>query len=180
MSLYDAVEAGDLEAVAQQLAAGADVNEIGPGDRTPLIEAARAGNLALVRLLLEAGAEPMLKDGEQESAVLKAAANGHHDVCAVLLPLASEDERGMAEAFLGAVGKTNGPQELPAPAPDFLGLKAKAGDLTRKAAVYGARAAKFVGYEKPAERIERVERAEQRTGVVTDRPKLEPEPKKKK
>lgn len=174
MTLYEAVEAGDLKAAKKQLAAGEDVNQQGPGDKTPLIEAARAGNLALVELLLEAGAEPMLKDAEQESAVLKAAANGHHDVCEVLLPLASDDERGMAAAFLGAVGKTNGPQELPGPEKDFLGLKAKAGDLTHKAAVYGARAAKFVGYDKPAERVERVERAEERVGKVTERPKLAP------
>ena len=174
MTLYDAVEAGDLKAAKKQIAAGEDVNQQGPGDKTPLIEAARVGNLAMVELLLEAGAEPMLKDGEQESAVLKAAANGHHDVCELLLPLASEDERGMAAAFLGAVGKTNGPNELPAPEKDFLGLKAKAEDLTRKAAVYGARAAKFVGYDKPAERIERVERAEERTGAVSERPKLKP------
>ena len=174
MNLFEAVEASDLEAVKGAISAGEDVNQIGAGARTPLIEAARLGNVELVGLLLEAGAEPMLKDAEQESAVLKAAANGHHDVCALLLPHASDDERSMAEAFLGAVGKTNAPNELPATAPDFLGLKAKAEDLTRKAAVYGARAAKFVGYEKPAERIARIERAEARTGAVTERPKRVP------
>ena len=175
MTLYEAIEAGDLKAAKKQLAAGDDVNQQGPGDRTPLIEAARLGNLKLVELLLEAGAEPMLKDAEQESAVLKAAANGHRAVCAVLLPLASEDERGMAEAFLSAAGKTNGPNdELPAPEKDFLGLKSKAEDLTRKAAVYGARAAKFVGYDKPAERVERIERAEERTGAASERPRLKP------
>jgi ankyrin repeat protein len=177
VTLYEAVEAGDLKAAKKALADGEYVNQVGALDKTPLIEAARMGNLALVKLLLEAGAEPMLKDAEQETAVLKAAANGHRAVCDLLLPHASEDERGMAQAFLGAVGRTDGPNELPAPEPDFLGLKAKAEDLTRKAAVYGARAAKFVGYDKPAERIERIERAEERTGTVTERPKLEPEPK---
>src|SRR4051794_28833246 len=126
MTLYEAIEAGDLKAAKKQLAAGEDVNQQGPGNRTPLIEAARVGNLALVELLLAAGAEPMLKDAEHESALLKAAANGHHAVCDLLFPLADDDERGMAEAFLGAVGKTNGPEEIPNPESDFLGLRAKA------------------------------------------------------
>lgn len=146
---------------------------MGPGGSTPLIEAARMGNSELVEILLAGGAEPMLKDAEQESALLKAAANGHRAVCALLLPTASEDERGMAEAFLGAVGKTHAP--LAAPPPDgFLGIRKKTEELKRRAAVLGARAAKFVGYEQPAERIEQLERAEQRTGVVTNRPKLNP------
>ena len=177
MTLFEAVEAEDLEAAKQCLSAGEYVDQLGSGDKTPLIEAARLGNVAMVQLLLDAGAEPMLKDAEQESAVLKAAANGHHEVCELLMPLASEDERGMASAFLGAVGKTHAPKEIPAPPKDVFGLKAKAEDLTRKAAVYGARAAKFVGYDKPAERVERVERAEERTGAHSDRPKLEPEKK---
>lgn len=180
MTLFEAVEASDLKAAKKLISAGEDINQLGTDDRTPLIEAARVGNVAMVELLIEAGAETFLKDAEQETAVLKAAANGHREVCAILLPLVSEDERGMAQAFLGAVGKTNGPNELPSPESDFLGLKAKAEDLTRKAAVYGARAAKFVGYDKPADRIERIERAEERTGQDTDRPKLEPKKKTKK
>ena len=173
MTLYEAVEAADAEAVVVRLEAGEDVNQMGPGGSTPLIEAARAGNAELVEVLLAAGAEPMLKDAEQESALLKAAANGHRAVCALLLPLASEDERGMAEAFLGAVGKTNGP--LAAPPPEgFLGIRKKTDALKRRAAVFGARAAKFVGYDRPAERVDLVERAEERVGIVTDRPKLDP------
>ena len=177
MNLYEAVEAADAEAVVARLEAGEDINQMGPGGATPLIQAARAGNAELVEVLLAAGAEPMLKDDEQESALLKAAANGHHAVCALLLPMATDDERGMAEAFLGAVGKTHAPQAAPL-AEGFLGIRKKVDELKRRAAVLGARGAKFVGYEDPAGRIERVERAEERTGVVTDRPKLNPPPKK--
>ena len=174
MTLYEAIEAGDLKAAKKLLADGEYVNQAGPGDKTPLIEAARVGNVAAVKLLIEAGAEAMLKDAEQESALLKAAANGHRAVCELLLPLANEEERGMAQAFLGAVGRTDGPEEIPNPESDFLGLKAKAEELTQKAAVLGARAAKFVGYDKPAERVERIERAEERVGKETERPRLKP------
>ena len=173
MNLFEAVEAADAEEVVARLEAGEDINQMGPGGSTPLIEAARMGNAELVEVLMAAGAEPMLKDGEQESALLKAAANGHRAVCELLLPTASEDERGMAEAFLGAVGKTHGPKAAALP-DGFLGIRKKTEELKRRAAVLGARAAKFVGYEDPAERIARVERGEQRTGVVTDRPKLNP------
>lgn len=174
MTLYEAIEANDLEAIQACVAAGEDLNQLGPGDRTPLIEAARLGHLELVALLIEAGAEPMLRDSEQETALLKAAANGHSEICELLLPTASEDERGMAEAFLGAVGKTHAPAEAKGPKNDFLGIKAKTERLTQKAAVVGARAAKFVGYDAPAERVERIERAEERIGKVTERPKLNP------
>jgi uncharacterized protein len=173
MTLYEAVEAADAEAVVARLEAGEDINQMGPGGATPLIEAARMGNAQLVEVLLAAGAEPMLKDAEQDSALLKAAANGHRDVCALLFPTASEDERGMAEAFLGAVGKTHGPSVAPPPE-GFLGIRKKTEELKRRAAVLGARAARFVGYEKPADRIEQLERAEERTGTVTDRPRLDP------
>lgn len=173
MTLFEAVEAADAEAVLARLEAGEDINQMGPGGVTPLIEAARNGNLELVEVLLAAGAEPMLKDGEQESALLKAAANGHRDVCALLLPTATEDERGMAEAFLGAVGKTHGPKAA-APPEGFLGIRKKTDELKRRAAVLGARAARFVGYEQPADRVERVERGEQRIGAVSNRPRLDP------
>src|SRR5437868_3863668 len=37
MTLYEAIEAGDLKAAKKLLAEGAYVNEAGPGDKTPLI-----------------------------------------------------------------------------------------------------------------------------------------------
>lgn len=177
MTLIEAILAGDADAVAQRLDAGDDVNMLGDNATTPLIEAARLGSEELVEVLLSAGAEPFMKDAEQETALLKAAANGHKAVCALLVDAATDDERDMARAFLSAYGKTDGPKELPPP-PGFLGFRKKIADFKKNAAVIGARAARFVGYEEPADRIEMIERAEKRTGVTTDRPKLDP-PKKK-
>ncbi len=149
-SLFEAVATGDPEAVVEALEAGEDVNALGEGGRTPLIDAARLGHADVVELLLEAGAVTFLKDDEQETALLKAAANGHHDCCELLFDHAEEDERQMASAFLRASGKTHGPPR-----------EKVASTFTQRVARLGARAAKFVGHEKFQERIERVERAEQ-------------------
>ncbi len=149
-SLFEAVTLGDPEAVLEAIGAGEDVNFIGPGGRTPLIEAARLGHVELVELLVEAGAEPFLKDEEQETALMKAAANGNRDVCEVLFDHADDDERQMASAFLAASGKTHGPPR-----------ERTAGKWTKRLATLGARAAKFVGHERLQQRVDRVERSEQ-------------------
>lgn len=150
MTLFEAVELRDGAQVKALLAQRVDVNEQGPGRRTPLIEAAAQGDEALVQLLLEAGAEASLRDAMDETALLKAAANGHLAVARLLGPLATEEERALASSFLKAAGQTHGPREL-----------VEGGGFKRKAVEAVARAAEFVGHEDPSERVARVERAEQ-------------------
>lgn len=152
MTLFEAVERGDVAEVKALLAQRVDVNVPEPNKRTPLIEAAAQGNLELVELLLAAGAEAFMRDSMDETALLKAAANGHLAVARRLGPLASEDERALASSFLQAAGQTHGPDEL-------VGEQG----LKRRAVEAAARAAEFVGYENPAERVARVERAEKHT-----------------
>ncbi len=150
MGLLPLIEAGDVSGVKAVLAKGADANEVLPGGSTPLIEAAARGSVELVRVLLAAGAEPFLKDDADETALLKAAANGHALVVEVLNPFAEADERDMAQAFLKSVGQSHAPEfsyRVPS-------------DLERTAAGVAARAAKFVGHDSPAERLDRVDRAE--------------------
>lgn len=149
MSLFERVQAGDVAAVLRALEGGADANELGPAGRTLLIEAAVAGNAELVRVLLAHGAEPFLKDGEGESAIMKAAAYGHRKVVELLWTKASEDERQTAEAYLRAAGKTHGPERTDEPS-----------ELQREVADLGARAADFFGYQDPKRRLERAQRAE--------------------
>jgi ankyrin repeat protein len=151
MTLFEAVESGDAAELKNALKSAKDVNEAGEGGRTPLIAAAMLGRADLCQLLLEAGAEPSLKDDAQETALLKAAAHAHHNVVNVLAPLASEDERDMARAFLKAHGKASSPDYQ---APEF-------GAFKRAAAEASARVSKFVGHENPAERLDRVARSEQ-------------------
>lgn len=152
MSLFEAIAQGDLAALERALSQTKDVNQTGDGGVTPLIAAAQAGRLELVNRLLRAGAEPTWKDDAQETALLKAAANGHAPVVAVLLPLADADEQDLARAFLQANGAAHAPE-----------YQYDGSGLQRKAVEVAARAAAFVGHEDPQERLDRVERAERFT-----------------
>jgi len=152
MTLFEAVQARDAKALKTLAANAKDINEEFEAGRSSLIEAAATGRTELVKILLEAGADPSLKDAEQETALLKAAANGYLDVVHVLEPLAPEEERDMARAFLKVHGRVDSPEYQP-PADDW-------GKLKRAAATASARVSKFVGHEDPSDRLERVIRSE--------------------
>lgn len=150
MTLFEAITTGDFEAVETALASTRDVNEVGAEGRTPLIEAAALGRVDVIRLLLKAGAEPGWKDDSDDTAILKAGANGYPDAVLALEPHASDDERDMAHAFLAAYGKSTGPE-----------YQYDVSRLQRKVADVAARAANFVGHEAPLKRLERNARAEE-------------------
>ena len=148
MSLLDAVASENLETIQRAVSATKDVNELGPGKTTPLIEAARRGMTHAVKLLLAAGAEATWRDDEQETAILKAGANGHSEVVAMLAPLSSEEDRDLAESFLAAFGASHAPEYQYDPS-----------RLHKKVVEVAARAANFVGHEDPLKRLERNERS---------------------
>lgn len=56
-SLHQPILKNDLAALKEQIAAGADVNETGPGGATPLCRAAALGRMDAMRALLSAGAD---------------------------------------------------------------------------------------------------------------------------
>lgn len=151
MSLLAALQAHDVPRALELLFAGADPNELGPGGRTPLIEAAQLGDAELVKRLLDAGADPSLADGMQETALLKAAAFGHRQCVAVLEPLASADERATARSFLGAPDPLRRPPER-APSPAW----------QRDLAAAGAGVSSLLGDEDPRRRLARLERAQKK------------------
>ena len=63
ISIHDAAEKGNIEAVKQHLAAGTDVNAKGPNaGLTPLHRAAYYGLKEIVELLLDKGADVNAKD----------------------------------------------------------------------------------------------------------------------
>jgi hypothetical protein len=152
MTLFEAVQSRDAEALKKLAGQAKDINEAFDAGRTALIEAAALGELQLVKVLLEAGADPSLRDADHETALLKAAANGHLEVVYALAPLAEEDERDLARAFLKAHGKSF--------SPEYQGPDADFGKLKRAAATASARVSKFVGHDSPSERLARVERSE--------------------
>jgi ankyrin repeat protein len=57
ITIHDAVWDGNIEAVKQHLAAGADVNAKGDGELTPLHWAAIGGHKEVAELLIAAGAD---------------------------------------------------------------------------------------------------------------------------
>jgi len=80
--------AGGSEDIARQLIARkAKLDAVSPresGAYTPLMMAAREGQSALVRLLMEAGANPSLKNSEGLSAAQIAQRAGHTDIAAAI------------------------------------------------------------------------------------------------
>jgi ankyrin repeat protein len=83
--LIEAVKAGDDQEVARLLSLGRDVNEKGNEQEwTPLNFAAGKGNLSLIRLLLDSGADVFQTGTDNRTPYLIALAAGHVDACRIL------------------------------------------------------------------------------------------------
>jgi ankyrin repeat protein len=127
--LADAVERGDAQAVAALLRAGADPEEVteleGP---TVLMHAAEAGNLDVVRALVEGGANVNAAASEDDlyrfldadeadvfqsgvSALLYAALKGHRAVYDYLYPLTHPVLRREVERATEALGRLRKPAQ---------------------------------------------------------------------
>jgi RNA polymerase primary sigma factor len=79
-----AVLAGVKTSVELHVRRGVDVNATDERGRSPLILAASRGHVEICRLLLEAGADPALKDGEGNDALSVASAKGQAAVVELL------------------------------------------------------------------------------------------------
>lgn len=84
VSLTQAVSSGDADAVSALLANGADVNERTGGGQTPLILATIFNHTHLVPVLLDAGADPQLRDNLGLNAIDWAQRRGANELIAVL------------------------------------------------------------------------------------------------
>lgn len=84
--LARAVSAGHLQAAGALLAGGADPNGcVGKSAITPLHLAARAGNAAMARLLLDAGGDRQRRDRTYHATPAGWAAHFHHDALVRML-----------------------------------------------------------------------------------------------
>jgi ankyrin repeat protein len=84
ISIHKAARTGNIEAVKQHLAAGADVNAKGAG-RTALGWAAQGGHKEIAELLVAAGADVNAKDKIGGTSLHLAAANGHKEIAELLI-----------------------------------------------------------------------------------------------
>jgi ankyrin repeat protein len=84
-SLHAAAYRGDVRAVQQLLAAGADVDVRDSEGSLPLHEAAAAGHVAVAQLLLESGAAVDARDAQQRTPLHAAVRPGHVAVADALL-----------------------------------------------------------------------------------------------
>jgi ankyrin repeat protein len=85
MNLIDAAGRGDLAAVEQALAQGADVHAQDRQGRTALIAAAYPNHLAVAQRLIETGADVNVQDRTQQSAYLISTSEGYVDLLKLTL-----------------------------------------------------------------------------------------------
>ena len=90
VSIHDAAEDGNLEAVKQHLGAGVDVNSKDEDGYTPLLSAVgllanHAQSLGIVELLIAKGADLSVKTKHGETALVLATATGQREVVELLI-----------------------------------------------------------------------------------------------
>jgi uncharacterized protein len=83
--LKDAINANDMAAVKAAFEAGVDVNENRGRDGPALCAAAYNGNLEIIRLLLDQGADPNIEGPGGITAIMQAAIKGHTEAARLLL-----------------------------------------------------------------------------------------------
>jgi len=85
ISIWDAAEKGNIEAVKQHLAEGVDVNAKDGVGQTPLYEAAFKGHKEIVELLIAKGADVNVKFGNGFTPLHSAAYMGQKEIVELLI-----------------------------------------------------------------------------------------------
>jgi Ankyrin repeats (many copies) len=115
ISLTNAVTSGDESTVSALLANGADVNETTNGGQTALILAVIFGHTHLVRMLMNAGADPQLRDNLGLNAVEWAQRRGLNEAYAILTTRPEPSTR--SRRIVIPLEQTETPAVEPPPAP---------------------------------------------------------------
>jgi ankyrin repeat protein len=109
VDIHEAAEAGNIEAVKQYLADGADVNTKDDDGRTPLHYVANEGHMEIAELLISKGADLNAKDKIRGTPLHYAAAYDHKEIVELIIAadadLKAKDEEGATPlhnaAFIG-------------------------------------------------------------------------------
>jgi hypothetical protein len=102
MTIHHAAQRGDIDRVAQELQNGTDVNSDDGNSNTPLMWAVMASedNSAMVRYLIEQGANVKAANNFGFTILMEAAENGNAEIVRLLL------EAGAPADYVGSYGKT--------------------------------------------------------------------------
>ena len=122
ISIGDAALFGNIEAIKQHIAAGADVNEKDEKGATPLHGAAFTGHMEVVELLIANGADVNAKDKDGGTPLLHATLSGHREIVELLISKGADVNAKVAPSDRLFKGKT----------PLDLASKAEISDLLRK------------------------------------------------
>lgn len=90
ITLYLAMQRGDIEQIERHIAWGTDMNQLDPDGYAPLHVAVRNGRMAIVRLLLKRGVDVRRKDARGHDALYHAVLGAHLRIADLLLKAGSE------------------------------------------------------------------------------------------
>ena len=85
ISLYLALQRGDIDQIERHIHWGTDINELDPDGRRPLHVAAESGRVVVVKLLLEHGVEVDAPDKSNSTAIERAVLAGRTQIADLLL-----------------------------------------------------------------------------------------------
>ena len=85
MTFIEAVKSGDIDRVKGFIGSGEDVNQRGREEVTPLMIAVARSDIAMARLLIEAGADMEIRDRLGDNAFIFAGLSGSEEVFDVLV-----------------------------------------------------------------------------------------------
>src|SRR6185369_9062568 len=97
LELVEAVKSGNIEAVKELIESDAEVNQQDKQGWTPLNWAAGKGNLDLIELLLQHGADPLAVGRDLRTPQLIALAAGHAEAVKLLRQAEAKANGGQAE-----------------------------------------------------------------------------------
>lgn len=112
MSIFDAAERGDSNAIVSQIGSGGHVNAKDTWGNTALIWAAWKGHANVAKILIDAKADVNAKDNDGQTALMKAADKGHTDIVILLIDakanVNAKDKNGLTSLIIAAQnGHTN-------------------------------------------------------------------------